>query len=64
MKKQKIMKENKEIIPQCVDYLMIIKYLERMADHATNIAEDVIFAITGEDIRHSAKVEAVKNVLK
>lgn len=26
--------------------------MERMGDHATNIAEDVIFAITGEDVRH------------
>lgn len=43
-----IMKENKEIIPQCVDYLMIIKYLERMADHATNIAEWITFIITGD----------------
>lgn len=31
-----------------LDYLLIVKYLERIADHATNIAEWVIFAYTGK----------------
>jgi len=30
-----------------VDLLMVVKYLERIGDHATNIAEWVIFSITG-----------------
>lgn len=42
-----IMQGNKEAIPACVSYLMIIKYLERMADHATNIAEWIEYIITG-----------------
>lgn len=42
-----IMQGNKEAIPACVSYLMIIKYLERMADHATNIAEWIGYIITG-----------------
>jgi phosphate transport system protein len=33
-----------------VDWLMVIKYLERIGDHACNIAEWVIFAITGEHV--------------
>ena len=33
---------------QAVDILMISKYLERIGDHAVNIAEWVIFAITGK----------------
>ncbi len=33
---------------QALDYLMITKYFERIGDHATNIAEWVIFSITGE----------------
>ncbi len=44
----KIMQENPVFIPQCVDYLMIIKYLERMADHSANIARWIQFIVTGE----------------
>lgn len=33
---------------QIADYLLIVKYFERIGDHATNIAEWVIFAMTGE----------------
>lgn len=43
-----MMQENKDTIPQYVAYLMIIKYLERMADHATNIAGWIKFIVTGE----------------
>ncbi|MGB5550447.1 MAG: PhoU domain-containing protein, partial [Thermoanaerobaculia bacterium] len=32
--------------------LFICRDLERVADHATNIAEDVIFFVEGKDIRH------------
>lgn len=35
-----------------LDVLSIAKNLERIADHATNIAEDVIYAATGEIVRH------------
>ncbi|MCG3136860.1 MAG: Phosphate-specific transport system accessory protein PhoU [Phycisphaerae bacterium] len=35
-----------------LDLLSIAKNLERMADHATNIAEEVIFMITGQIVRH------------
>jgi phosphate transport system protein len=51
-------------IEQGLTLILIARNLERIGDHATNIAEDVIFAITGEDIRHSARVETMKDALK
>lgn len=44
----KLINENAENGEQATDLLMIAKYFERIGDHATNIAEWVIFAITGE----------------
>jgi phosphate transport system protein len=40
---------------QFVDIILISKNLERIGDHATNIAEDVIFMALGKDIRHHAQ---------
>lgn len=42
-----IIQENTENCEQATDLLMVAKYLERIGDHATNIAEWVIFSITG-----------------
>jgi phosphate transport system protein len=39
---------------QALDVISIARNLERVADHATNIAEDVIFWIRGADVRHGA----------
>ena len=40
--------QNKEIGEQATDLLMVAKYFERIGDHATNIAEWVIYSMTGE----------------
>lgn len=42
-------------IERALNLILIARNLERIGDHATNIAEDVIFAITGEDIRHGGR---------
>lgn len=42
------MQRHPKRIRQYVDYLLITKYVERMADHCTNIAEWVDFIVTGE----------------
>ncbi len=44
--------------PQALTALMICRSLERVADHATNIAEDVIFWVQGADVRHQGSVNA------
>ena len=49
----KIMESSGENARQALDALLVSRNLERIADHATNIAEDVIFWVRGADVRHS-----------
>lgn len=44
----RLMKENSDNGEQAADMLMVAKYFERIGDHATNIAEWVIYSITGQ----------------
>ena len=46
------MMRSPEALPQALNALLIARNLERVGDHATNIAEDVIFWIRGADVRH------------
>ncbi len=46
------MEANPQQIPQAVYLLSVVRNLERIADHATNIAEDVLFLVKGIDVRH------------
>jgi phosphate transport system protein len=48
-----LMKTESAVAPQALNALMISRALERVADHATNIAEDVIFWVRGADVRHN-----------
>ncbi len=45
-------RKNPENTESLIDLFLISRHLERIADHATNIAEDVIYMITGEIHRH------------
>lgn len=58
-----LMKTKPEALEQGMRLILIARNLERIGDHATNIAEDVIFAITGEDIRHGSKISTLKEAL-
>lgn len=46
--------EDPKTVSRALHLLLISRNLERIADHATNIAEDVIYYVEGRDIRHSA----------
>jgi phosphate transport system protein len=46
------MVENRDNIPRCLNLMVISKCIERIADHATNIAEEVVYLFEGKDIRH------------
>lgn len=47
------MVEHPETIQRCLHWMVVSKSLERIADHATNIAEDVVYLYSAEDIRHT-----------
>ncbi|HWF45969.1 MAG TPA: phosphate signaling complex protein PhoU [Bryobacteraceae bacterium] len=46
------MEKNPAHIPQALNLLTVVRNLERIADHSTNIAEDVLFLVKGIDVRH------------
>jgi phosphate transport system protein len=47
-----LMPHNVELIPTYMDLIFIAKFLERIGDQATNIGEDVVYAISAEETRH------------
>lgn len=49
--------KNTQSIKSGIELILIIKFLERMADHITNIAEDIVYMVKGETIKH-------RNVIK
>src|SRR6201981_815942 len=52
-----LIKEQPALTAQGLNALVISRNLERVGDHATNIAEDVIFWVRGADVRHNAPQE-------
>ena len=53
------MVENPATINRCLHLLVISKSLERIADHATNVAEEVVYLYEGRDIRHSPEAKRI-----
>jgi phosphate transport system protein len=51
----KFMEEDPSMVHPGIDHIFIARGLERLADHATNIAEDVLFFVQGIDVRHHSE---------
>jgi phosphate transport system protein len=50
---QERMRQEPATIERAIHYLSASRHLERIADHATNIAEDVLFLVEGTVVRHT-----------
>ena len=46
------MLQNQSTVEPSLDLILVSRHLERIGDHATNIAEDVIFMVSALDVRH------------
>jgi phosphate transport system protein len=57
IKKSSTSNEDKEMLTNFINMNGMLANIERIADHATNIAEAAIYSIEGKDIRHAKKVE-------
>jgi phosphate transport system protein len=49
---QTLMQSRPEVVPAALHCFSAVRHIERIADHATNIAEDVIYLVEGEIVRH------------
>ena len=52
---ERLMRDEADTIERAVQVLSCSRHMERIADLATNIAEDVVFMVEGEVIRHRRK---------
>jgi phosphate transport system protein len=46
------MLQDQSTIEPSLDLILVSRHLERICDHATNVAEDVIFLVSAKDVRH------------
>ena len=58
----KFMGREPDAIPRALELIFVSRNLERIADHATNIAEDVIYIVRGEDVRERGDKEIRKGI--
>ena len=49
------MLQDPSTIEPSLDLILISRHLERIGDHATNVAEDVIFMVSAKDVRHHVR---------
>jgi len=49
------MERDSRTVSRAIDLIFVARNLERIADHATNIAEDVLYLVQGVDVRHHAE---------
>jgi phosphate transport system protein len=54
------MMENPDTIGRCLHWIVAAKSLERIADHAKNIAEEVVYLCEAQDIRHTMKADGTR----
>lgn len=55
-----LMQRDPATVARALDHIIVARKLERIGDHATNIAEDVIFLTQGIDVRHRVEVELAR----
>jgi len=55
------MQKDPTVVRSAVDLIFVARNLERIGDHATNIAEDVVFFVKGVDVRHHAEEKMHQN---
>jgi phosphate transport system protein len=58
------MEDAPEHLRQSLNLLMVTRTLERIADHATNVAEDVVFFVEGVEIRHGLGLQGQKQKVR
>ncbi|HWO14115.1 MAG TPA: phosphate signaling complex protein PhoU [Polyangiaceae bacterium] len=56
--------EDSRTVGNVIDSTFVLKSLERIGDHATNIAEHVIYLVRGKDVRHLGSSEEIEKALK
>jgi phosphate transport system protein len=57
---KEVMSQNPDYVGYLINLYTTSRHLERVGDHSTNIAEEVIYLIEGEIVRHRAKQEALQ----
>jgi phosphate transport system protein len=60
---RRAMMEDPRTISSAIDLVFVAKAIERVGDHAKNLAEQIIYIVKGTDVRHSP-VDAVESLVR